>query len=174
MKNLFASVFLFVVLGLSAQAQSRAIEQFFNNHEGEGGITFLEMKGNLLQMMLQADQDEEGKEMAEKITGFRLMASNKKEGGPRFQVRPAELEGLVRSLRSEGFVDLMTVREDGDHVEIIGKRKGKETVTDLAIVVNGNDGFAFINLSGEFDYKKVDKVLKNIEFDGKEHLGAEH
>ncbi|MCG8384335.1 MAG: DUF4252 domain-containing protein, partial [Cytophagales bacterium] len=65
--------------------------------------------------------------------------------------------------------ELMSIRdEDNDMKFLIKEKNGK--VSELLMVMGGNDEFFILTLFGEIDLKQVAKISKAMDIDGLENL----
>lgn len=163
MKNHFITLLLLTLFSVSAFAQSPSVARFFDAYEDMDGLTVMELKGNFLNMVLE----EEDRDLGEKFTGLRLIAT--KEDGRRGQVSPSAVSRLMSEMQREGFEEMMTVRDGGAKVDIYGKKKDAKTATDITLVVNDDGKFVLISLWGEFDFKKASRMIHDIHVEGSLH-----
>jgi hypothetical protein len=108
-----------------------------------------------------ADEDNAG-DFVRKVTKLRLL--NMENGN---LVSRSEYNRLVKSVQSDRFEDLMQIREDGDDIRIMIREKGS-AVTDVLVLITGQDGFTMLSLEGKLRFKDIQQL--NIDIDGAEHF----
>jgi hypothetical protein len=163
MKKQFITLILTTLISIGAFAQSPSVERFFDAYDGVDGLTFMELKGNFLNMMLEDEDIAAG----DKFRGLRLIAT--KDEGYRARVSPTDISRLMRDMEREGFEEMMTVRDGSAKVDIFGKKVNSKTASDITLVVNDNGKFVLISLWGEFDFKKASRMIHDIHVDGDLH-----
>ncbi len=71
----------------------------------------------------------------------------------------SDLDVLKQNLKKEGYVDLMTVKNDNSDISLTGRQKKGKTIGYVALV-NSDEGLVIIDIKGSFDISKF-MTLKN-------------
>jgi len=154
-------VIVFCLISAISFGQTKSIEAFYNKYKTYENVTDVTLKGWLLNMAMSSES--EGKEdVLEKISKLRVLVMD--EGN---LVSKTELSGLLKSVRSEKFEDLMTVRDDETKVDFLIREEGK-FVTNLLVLVHEPDGFVLISLEGMLDLKDLENI--NFDIEGGDHF----
>jgi hypothetical protein len=82
-------------------------------------------------------------------------------------VNPAEYQRLVKAVRRDRFEDLMSIKDEDDNIQIMIREKG-ETVTDVLVLINGDDHFTLLSLEGKLKFSDLNNL--HIDIDGAEHF----
>lgn len=143
-------------------AQSKAIESFYNKYKGQEDISKVELKGWVLRLAAKFTDEDDAGELVRKVTKLRLL--NMENGN---LVSRSELGHLVKAVQADHFEDLMQIREDGDDIRIMIREQG-DAVTDILVLISGEDGFTLLSLEGKMRFKDIQNLT--IDVDGGEHL----
>ena len=149
-------------LPLIAEAQSKAIDDFYNAYQGQKDISRLEIKGGILNLVAHFSDESEAKELVRKVTRLRVL--DIEQGG---LVSTSQRNQLVRSVRRDRFEDLMQIRDNGDDIHIM-VREQEGFITDILVLIHGADEFTLLSLEGRLRFKDLQHL--ELEFEGGEHL----
>jgi len=109
-----------------------------------------------------SDDDDDAQHLLRKITSLRVLTM---ENGN--LVTPDAYNQLLKSVKQEAFEELMQVKQDGQKIEFLIREKG-DRITDLLLLISGNDGFTLLSLEGALKFSDLNNL--NIEIEGSEHL----
>ncbi|HTE31545.1 MAG TPA: DUF4252 domain-containing protein [Chryseolinea sp.] len=165
MKKIIAAVaFLFVLNGAFAQD---AISKFFSKYQTDETFSQVTVSSKMFGLFTNMDADTpEDKEVLEaisKLKGLRILGKQ--------DTRDA------RSLYKEAFTliptkdyeELLSVRDkDKDMKFLIKENSGK--ISELIMIMGGNEDFMVMSLFGEIDLKQISRIGKKMNVDGLEHL----
>ena len=149
-------------LPLIAEAQSKAIDDFYQAYQGQKDISRLEIKGGILNLVAHFSDDSDTEELVRKVTRLRVL--DIEQGG---LVSVTQRNQLVGAVRQERFEDLMQIRDDGDDIHIL-VREQEGLITDILVLIHGADEFTLLSLEGRLRFKDLRHL--DIEFEGGEHL----
>ncbi|WP_276372978.1 DUF4252 domain-containing protein [Chryseolinea sp. H1M3-3] len=170
MKKLIAVGVVMIVVMNAANAQD-AISKFFSKYQTDESFSSVtvssKMFGLFTNMEADTPEDKEILEAISKLKGLKILAK--------------EDARTARSLYKEAFVlipikeyeELMAVRtDDKDMKFFIKETAGK--VSELLMVVGGNEQFMVMSLFGEIDLKQIARIGKKMDVKGLEHLEKMH
>lgn len=144
-------------------AQPKAIKSFYDKYKNLDGVEDVKVQGWLLKLAAGfADEDPEAKRLLKKITNLRILTMD--QGN---LVSSQEYNQLVKNIKQEAFEDLFMVKEDGKNIQFMIREKG-ETITDLLLLIRGDDEFVLLSLEGLLKFSDLNDL--NIEVNGSEHL----
>lgn len=165
MKKVIAAAVLMVVIN-GAFAQD-AISKFFSKYQTDESFSSVTVSSKMFGLFTNMDADTpEDKEVLEaisKLKGLKILAKQDARN--------------ARELYKEAFVlipikeyeELMSVRnEDKDIKFYIKETSGK--ISELLMVMGGNDQFMVMSLFGEIDLKQISRIGKKMDVKGLEHL----
>jgi len=151
-------------------AQSSSAIALFDKYGGKDGYTTVSISKELFGMFAEMDAEDpdmaEVKAMMEQLEGIKILMYESETDGD------AELEkfkGEVSKLQVEGFSELMVVKQTGEEVKFLAKKKG-DKIGELLLVINGDKEAGFIVISGTIDMNTIGKLSKAMNFEGMDNL----
>ena len=161
-------VMIVAMQGVNAQD---AISKFFSKYQTDESFSSVtvssKMFGLFTNMEADTPEDKEILEAISKLKGLKILAK--------------EDARTSRSLYKEAFTlipvkeyeELMAVRtDDKDMKFFIKENSGK--ISELLMVVGGNEQFMVMSLFGEIDLKQIARIGKKMDVKGLEHLEKMH
>ncbi|MFN7119494.1 MAG: DUF4252 domain-containing protein [Saprospiraceae bacterium] len=162
MKRILLIAALLGVAGLSF-AQTKAIRTFYDKYKHLEGVEDIQLQGWLIKLAARfSDEDPEAKRLLRKISQLRILTMDNGN-----LVSPQEYNNLVKSIKQDAFEDLFMVKDNGQNIQFLIREKG-DTITDLILLVSGNDEFVLLSLEGLLKFSDLNDL--NIEVDGSEHF----
>ena|SRR3989337_643752 len=165
MKKVIAvGVLMIVMTGAFAQD---AISKFFSKYQSDESFSSVTVSSKMFSLFTNMDaetpEDKEVLEAISKLKGLKILAKEDARN--------------ARELYKEAFVlipikeyeELMSVRnEDKDIKFYIKENAGK--ISELLMVMGGNEQFMVMSLFGEIDLKQISRIGKKMDVKGLEHL----
>lgn len=159
MKNLIAIIAL-ALLSTTAFGQSKAIAAFYKMHSGDEASVRINLSGSFLNFLSDDDDDNDG---LKKVTSIKILTVESKK------VSESKFNALTKAVRAEGYEEWIMVKEGkNEEILFLAREKGN-VITDLVMLVRGDDEYVVLELTGEIDPDKFDDDM-NIDIDGFEHL----
>lgn len=147
---------------IASFAQSKAIEDFYNHYKGQEDISRVELKGGILNLVAKFTDESDADEIIRKVTKLRVLDIDRGK-----LVSKSDLNRLEKAVKKDRFEDLMQIRDEGDDIHIL-IREQEGAVTDILVLIYGDDGFTMLSLEGKMRFKDIQNL--SIEFEGGEHL----
>lgn len=165
MKKFIAIVGLMIIAS-GAFAQD-AISKFFSKYQSDETFSQVtvssKMFGLFTNMEADSPEDKEILDAISKLKGLRILA---KQDARNARTLYKEAFGLIPTKEYE---ELMSVRDkDKDMKFMIKENSGK--ISELLMVVGGNEEFMVMSLFGEIDLKQISRIGKKMNVSGLEHL----
>ena len=144
-----------------------AISKFFSKYQTDESFSSVtvssKMFGLFTNMEADTPEDKEILEAISKLKGLKILAKE--------DVRSA------RELYKEAFTlipikeyeELMSVRNEDKDMKFFIKESGGK-ISELLMVVGGNQQFMVMSLFGEIDLKQIARIGKKMDVKGLEHL----
>ena len=157
-------LFIAALMGVASLsfAQAKAVRNFYDKYKNMENVTDLKLQGWVLKLASSyADEAEEAR-LLRKITKLRILTM---ENGN--LVTSQEYQSLIKGVKQDAFEELFQIREGGQVVEFLIREKG-DTITDVLMLVNGDNGFVLLSLEGALKFSDLNDL--NIEVDGSEHF----
>lgn len=166
MKNIFF-VLLYTVATLSfAQAQTSAIEKFYQKYENDEEFTVVYVSQHMFSLFSDLDlddpEDQALVELLEDLKGLHILVTEKN-----VKSRYSEAIGLVKD---PAYEVLMKVREERTRLQFFVKRQGNDIEELLLLVQDNDDEFVLISIVGKIDLSKISNLSEMMDIDGLEYL----
>lgn len=142
-------------LSILCFGQNSAIQSFYGKYKDLENVTDIKLQGWVLKLASTFTDEEDAERILKKITHLRVLIM---EDGN--LVGAAEYQKLIKSVKKDRFEELMKIKEDGSNIDFLIREEG-ETITDVLILVSGEDGFVLLSLEGALQFKD----LHNLEID---------
>lgn len=165
MKKLIAVVGLMMIVnGVFAQD---AISKFFSKYQSDETFSQVtvssKMFGLFTNMEADTPEDKEVLDAISKLKGLRILA---KEDARNARALYKEAFALIPTKEYE---ELMSVRDKDKDMKFMIKENGGK-ISELLMVMGGNESFMVMSLFGEIDLKQVSRIGKKMNVSGLEHL----
>ena len=161
------TIFLLFCLGGApgfTQAQSKAIDALQRKYKGTEETFTLNVNGHLLKLLMWFDGSPDDPEVKELVRHIRhakmLRIPNRKRG-----MSGAEFHRLKADVKREAFDELITLRSDGNHVDVLIREKN-DRVSDLLLLIEEDDDFVVLALRGKFDLDQVFRAINKVDVKG--------
>ena len=154
---------LAVLLPMAVLAQKSPVDKLFEKYANKKGFTTVNISGKLLSFAGSIDTgDESTKELLNGLSGIRVLSVEDNELNKN--------NDFYAGLEADGFFKnndyevLMEVTEDDEVVRFLAKDAGNGKVSDLLLVVGGDDN-ALISIRGVIDPANIGKITKAVNID---------
>jgi len=147
MKNFIAILLCFCSVGIFAQ--SAGVSSYIEKYGDSDDFTTITVNKKMFQMLATA-------------------ASGDKEMDP--DVRDMIYDAANKLVESDGFEELMNVKDKGDTVRFMVKDSDGGNIVDELVMLVSGDEFVLLDFIGKIDLTKVAKLGKSINMGGLEHL----
>ncbi|MFN6089490.1 MAG: DUF4252 domain-containing protein [Cyclobacteriaceae bacterium] len=167
MKKEMLGVVMMVLLSVAVQAQNDVIAKFFNKYDGDESFSKVSISGKMFSMMANIDGNtEEEKAMIGAISKIKGLKILKKDDARNSRELYKEALSMVPAGQ---FEELMTVRDKDKDMKFFTKESGGK-ISELVMVLGGNEEFLVMSLFGEIDLKEMGKIGKSVNIDGLQNL----
>lgn len=167
---LAALTMLFLMSTQLVIAQSSSAIALFDKYGGKDGYTTVSISKELFGMFASLDDTDpdmaEVKSMMEQLEGIKILMYESEDANDAELVR---FRGEVKKLQVDGFSELMVVKQTGEEVKFLSKKKG-DKIGELLLVINSEKEAGFIVISGNIDMNTIGKLSKTMNFEGMDNL----
>jgi hypothetical protein len=163
-KAIAAGLLMLVMSGAFAQD---AISKFFSKYQSDESFNQVTVSSKMFalftNMEAETPEDKEVLEAISKLKGLRILAKDDARN--------------ARALYKEAFTlipvkeyeELMSVRNQDKDMKFLIKESGGK-ISELLMIMGGNEQFMVLSLFGEIDLKQVSRIGKKMDVKGLEHL----
>ena len=164
MKKIVAVVVLMV--SLTAVKGQDVISKFFTKYQDDESFTNVNISSKMFGLFTQMDaetpEDKEVLEAISKLKGLKIIAKQNARNS-------RELYKEAFTLIPKDFEELMSVRDkDKDMKFMIKENAGK--ISEMVMVVGGNEEFMIMSIFGEIDLKQISRIGSKMNVNGLQHL----
>jgi len=165
--------FLMTIFATATFAQGDAITKFFAKYQDDETFSQVTISSKMFSLLtdMQVDkpEDQEIINAISKLKGLRILGKDHARDG-----RTLYKEALAL-LPSKDYEELMSVRdEDKDMKFFIRGGASPSKISELVMVMGGNDDFMVMSLFGDIDLKQIGKIGSKMDIDGLDHLKNLH
>lgn len=166
MKKIIALLVLSVV-GTGVYAQGEAIAKFFNKYASDPAFSEVNVSSKMFSLFtnleVETPEDKEVLDAISKLKGLRILAREDARNA-----RELYTEAFSNIPKKE-YEELMSVRDkDKDMKFFIRENGGK--ISELLMVMAGDDDFMLMSIFGEIDLKQISRIGSKMNVGGLDHL----
>ncbi|MDH5250415.1 MAG: DUF4252 domain-containing protein [Cyclobacteriaceae bacterium] len=158
------ALMMMVISGSFAQD---AISKFFSKYQNDESFSQVtvssKMFGLFTNMDAESDEDKEVLNAISKLKGLRILAKDDTRNA-----RELYKEAFTLIPMKE-YEELMSVRDKDKDMKFLIKENGGK-ISELLMVMGGNEQFMVLSLFGEIDLKQVSRIGKKMDVKGLENL----
>ncbi len=156
-----------MMCSIAASAQNDAIAKFFSKYQSDETFSQVTISGKMFSMManLSGDTEEEKAMIASisKIKGLKILSKSEARNSRELY------KEAISMIPSNTFEELMSIRDKDKDMKFFTKEAGGK-ISELVMVMGGNEEFMVLTLFGEIDLKDISKIGKAVNIDGLENL----
>lgn len=150
----------------SATHAQDVISRFFTKYQNDETFTNVNISSKMFGLFTQMDvenpDDQAVLDAISKLKGLKILA---KENARNSRELYKEALGLIPN----NFEELMSVRDkDKDMKFMIEEKNGK--ISEMLMVVGGNEEFMILSIFGEIDLKQISRIGSKMNIKGLENL----
>jgi hypothetical protein len=165
MKKIIVAVGM--LMAVNAAFAQDAISRFFSKYQSDDSFSQVtvssKMFGLFTNLEAETPEDKEVLDAISKLKGLRILA---KEDARNARALYKEAFTLIPMKEYE---ELMSVRDKDKDMKFLIKESGGK-ISELLMVLGGNDEFMILSLYGEIDLKQVSRIGKKMDVKGLENL----
>lgn len=140
------------------------INQFFQKYKNAHEAEHFRLGGLILDLAVGFTDDEDAKSILKKIKRIRLLSMDK--GNP---VEKTDYKNLIKSINDAKFSPLIKIKDGKDDVNIYVQERNNY-ISEILILLNGEDEFLLLNLSGKLKFEDLNDL--DLDIKGSEHLDS--
>jgi len=165
------TVVLMALLPVTLLAQKSPVDKLFNKYSGQDGFTSVDIAKGLFELFSEIDaEDEEFDEFQKAVEGIeslRLLAYSIKEGTE--NLKEKFYDDIKSSIPFNEYKELIVVKDKDANINFYSK-SDKQVITEMIMVVDGDDEAVLLSLTGNIDLNHVAKLGTLMKLGGMEHL----
>ncbi|MEL6866805.1 MAG: DUF4252 domain-containing protein [Bacteroidota bacterium] len=157
---------------LQAQAQNDAISKYFDQYVDNEDFTVVYVSAKMFELISRLEIDEiedneEAKAAMEVVNDLKSIRVLTTENDPGRYYQEA-----INKINTNEYEMLVKVRDEGENIQLLIKDDGTspDAISELLVLVGGEDEFVLVSLLGLIDLKKVSNIANMSNLKGLEHL----
>jgi len=165
MKKIIIGIMAICCTGMTF-AQKDIVSAVFDKYTGVDGFTTVSITGDMLNLFAQAEEQRRDTTFTSKLTEVKILALEKSCDQPaKLDLRTEVYDKLDKS----AYKEMMTVKQNDEDVIILAKElKGR--ITELLIIVGGQDENALIQVKGDMLLSEMADMAGQYQMKGFEQL----
>jgi hypothetical protein len=156
-----------LLFSIAANAQNDAIAKFFTKYQNDESFSQVTISGKMFSMMANISGDTpEEKAMINsisKIKGLKILSKSEARNSRELY------KEAISMIPTNNFEELMSIRDKDKDMKFFTKEAGGK-ISELVMVMGGNEEFMVLTLFGEIDLKDISKIGKSVNIEGLENL----
>jgi Domain of unknown function (DUF4252) len=156
-----------LMCSIAASAQNDAIAKFFTKYQTDESFSQVTISGKMFSMMANIEGDtEEEKAMINtisKIKGLKILSKSEARNSRELY------KEAISMIPTSSFEELMSIRDKDKDMKFFTKESGGK-ISELVMVMGGNEEFMVLSLFGEINLKDISKIGKSVNIEGLENL----
>jgi hypothetical protein len=156
-----------MMMVVSVSYAQDAISKFFSKYQNDETFSQVtvssKMFGLFTNMEAESEEDKEILSAISKLKGLRILA---KDDARNARTLYKEAFTLIPMKEYE---ELMSVRDKDKDMKFLIKESGGK-ISELLMIMGGNEQFMVLSLFGEIDLKQVSRIGKKMNVDGLDNL----
>ena len=166
------TVVLMALLPVTLLAQKGPVDKLFSKYSGEDGFTSVDIAKGLFELFSEIEADDpefdEFQKAVEGIESLRLLAYSIKDGAE--NLKEKFYDDIKSSIPFDEYKELMVVKDKDANINFYAK-SDKQVITEMLMVVDGDDEAVLLSLIGNIDLNNVAKLGSTMKLGGMEYLG---
>jgi hypothetical protein len=156
-----------MVLAGAAQGQDNAISRFFSKYQNDESFSQVTVSSKMFSLFTNMDvekpEDKEVLDAISKIKGLRILGKEKTRDSR------ALYKEAMSMIPQKEYEELLTVRDKDKDMKFFIKEAGGK-ISELVMVLGGNEEFMVLSIFGEIDLKQMSKIGRKMDVDGLKNL----
>jgi hypothetical protein len=154
------------MVSLNAVKGQDVISKFFTKYQDDESFTNVNISSKMFGLFTQMDaenpEDKEVLEAISKLKGLKIIAKQNARNS-------RELYKEAFTLIPKDFEELMSVRDKDKDMKFMIKESGGK-ISEMVMVVGGNEEFMIMSIFGEIDLKQISRIGSKMNVNGLQHL----
>ena len=170
-KNAIA-IILMLFFSFQLSAQNSAVNKLFEKYSEADGFTSVDIAKGLFQLFADIESDDEDFEELQKaldgIEKMQLLQYSLKDG--KQETMDIFYSDIEKSIPFKEYDELMVIKESDAKINFYSKSE-KGIISELLMLVDGNEEVVFMSLTGNIDLKHIAQLGSKMDLGGMEYLG---
>ena len=170
-KNAIA-IILMLFVSFQLSAQNRAVNKLFEKYSDAEGFSSVDIAKGLFELFANIESDDEDFEELQKaldgIEKMQLLQYSLENGQQ--ETMDSFYSDIEKSIPFKEYDELMVIKEKDAKINFYSKSE-KAIISELLMVVDGNEEVVLMSLTGNIDLKHIAQLGSKMDLGGMEYLG---
>jgi len=169
------TVILLLFVPVIVFGQKSAVDNLFDKYSSQDGFTSVDVSKGLFELFAEIEADdpefEDFQKAVDGVETLRLIAYSTKdsENGNNVESKDQFYKDVMSSIPFKDFKELMVIKDNDANVNFYAKSSGS-IISEMIMVVDGDDEAVLLSLTGNLDLNYVAKLGKSMDIGGMQHL----
>lgn len=176
MKKIFLILTIFITTVANYSAQTEKLDQFFQSFENKGGVTSIDIKKPMFDLLDRIDISDEYigkiKPIMRDVDGLKLLVFPKitfpdylkSENQGQIKMNEAKSEKVAKLLSNLNLNELMSVKNNDVSMKFLAENAKNGMLENLVFNVDSKDEIAIFILNGKMKMEDVNKIINSENF----------
>lgn len=161
-------IFVLIICGLThlLNGQTDPVSIFFNRYAGEEGFTTVNLSAGMVKMLSKIDPHDKNLQDLSGVQEIKILVQEEKKG------QFADLnfyEEIYNQLDKNLYKEMLVVKDNDENVNML-VREDNGVISEFLLIVTSPDENVLINIKGEIDLGKLDKLSDSININCSDKL----
>lgn len=176
MNTLKIAIVLFLITPVFVIGQTSAVDNLFDKYTSQDGFTSVDVSKGLFELFSEIEADdpefEDFQKAIDGVESLRLIAYSTEGEDNDNSIAEKEkfYNDVMSSIPFKEFKELMVIKDSDANVNFYAKSSGS-IISEMLMVVDGDDEAVLLSLTGNLDLNYVAKLGKSMDIGGMQHLG---
>ena len=164
-------VIVFLIIPLSSFAQSD-FNKLYEKYAGQDGFTSINISPEMFKFLSSIDMNDssndakEAQDVMQQLEGLKMLVYEKPEAKDAINF----YDEIVRSMSLKSYTELMTVKDSDSDIRFLVKKSGKNSISELLMLVKGEDEVVIMSMTGDIDMNTISDISNSLDVKGMENL----
>jgi len=158
-----------LIISVSMMAQESLINSYFEKYSSDDNFTKVTINQKMFSLFANfeggTEEETEFMQAISKLEGLKIITADSLENSAKL------FKTVAADINKAGYEELMSVTDAEENVKFSIKEKNG-IVTELIMLVGGNEEFVLLSLYGEINLKDVSKIASGLNMSGMQNLGG--
>lgn len=175
MKKIYFIIALILNSLVTFSAQTEKLNQLFKDFEKNGGVTSIDIKKPMFNLLNSIDLDDEYlgkiKPIMSQVDGLKILIipkitfpeDLKSENVENIKLNEKKTARVNKALNDLNFNELMSLNSDGASMKFLAENEKNDTLENLVFNIDSNDENIILMMNGKMKMEDVNKIINSSE-----------
>jgi len=160
-----------LIIPLSSIAQSD-FSKLYDKYAGQDGFTSINISPEMFKFLSSIDMNDSADDakdvqnVMQQLEGLKMLVYEKPEGKDAINF----YDDIISSMSLKNYTELMTVKDSESDIRFLVKKSGKNSISELLMLVKGEDEVVIMSMTGNIDMNTISDISNSLDVKGMENL----